>query len=108
MNHLGSEARGDSFAFSTIYLLQHFTLDVVMGIMMGVFLIFIVEKGKVKTPAVLLTVGNSMKSDVNYGVMSLSRVFQRSLCRLALRIYSGRLLGKIFRCVSFTAPTASS
>lgn len=65
--------------FSTIFLLQHFTLDIIAGIIVGVVLIFLVERTKGKTPEMVIVVGKSMRSDLDHCLSGLKRYFSRML-----------------------------
>ena len=51
-------------AFSTVYLLQHFAIDVMTGIAMGVFLIILAGFATVKTPRMVIITGEALRGDM--------------------------------------------
>lgn len=67
-------------AFSTVYLLQHFVIDVITGIAMGIFLILLIERATVKTPHMVTVVGKALHSDAifctSWFKSTVSRLYQ--------------------------------
>lgn len=69
-------------AFSTVYLLQHFTLDIVAGLIMGGVLVLLVESSKSKTPRMVLLASKSLRMDIDYFTGALKKFFSRLVSQL--------------------------
>jgi membrane-associated phospholipid phosphatase len=60
-------------AFSTVFLLQHYTIDIAAGMVVGMLIIVFVERATMKTPALLIPVGEALHDDLKYTLSILTR-----------------------------------